>query len=128
MAYAVGEYIPVPSASGPYQAAVAGRPDGLGAYWAYPPHLRHSAQEPMLGGLGAFGQNRALSGTGTAVALLAVYVALYGTAGYYAGRAMSPTPAGQRTYGTIGGVTSVMLGPLAALGLGVLGAVAQEGR
>lgn len=125
MMSSIGEYVPVSTSPDPYQAAMAGP---QGAYWAYPPHLRHSAQAPMMGGLGAFSSNQALSGTGTALALLAMYVALYGTAGYYAGRAMAPIPASRRTYGTVGGVMGVMLGPIGTLGLGVMGAISQAGR
>jgi hypothetical protein len=59
----------------------------------------------------------------------AVYYAVYGIvatgAGYFAGKAMSPTPSQQRGYGLAGAAASLLLGPV---GLGLVGAYALYQR
>lgn len=46
------------------------------------------------------------------------YVLLSGAAGFFAGKAMAPSPDRQTTYGLVGAASSIVLGPL---GLGIVG-------
>lgn len=49
---------------------------------------------------------------------VALYVTLAGVAGFFAGRAMAPSPSEQTGYGILGAGSSVLLGPI---GLGLVG-------
>jgi hypothetical protein len=125
---------------------VVGTPPNARTSLLYEPmDVRHGASglgkiSPLFGAIGAIADsqdsvssmtvpvtNRVAPGLAFAavVGAAAVYVGLYGAAGWYAGKAMAPSASAERSYKWVGALSSVLFG---SLGLGVLGGISLASK